>query len=87
MKAWTIRWWSVAACQMFSFDQFLLAGVEVLKNRCSTLSWLPSTSRVGSEVNAPPTPPYPVVCSTVGRSNPRCHNVTRCSNFSPFGFL
>ena len=87
LNAWTMRWWSVAACQMFSFVQSWLAGVEVLKKRCSTFSWLPSTSRVGSDVNAPPTPPYPVVCRTVGRSKSRCQNVMRCSNFSPFGFL
>ena len=53
--------------------QSLLAGVDLSKKRCSTLSCLPSTSRVGSAVNTPATPPYPVVCSTVGRSKPLCH--------------
>ena len=52
MRAWTILWWSVAACQMSSFFQFAGFGRDGVKNRCSTEIWLPSTSTVGSERNA-----------------------------------
>src|ERR687893_146802 len=48
LSAATRRWWSVAACQMSSFDQSAGAGRDGVKNRCSTEIWLPSTSRVGS---------------------------------------
>ena len=65
---------------MFRYRQFVGSGREGLKYRSSTEIWLPSTSRVGSDVNAYSGTSYPVVCSTIGRSTDRCSRLNRCSN-------
>ena len=39
-SALTIRWWSVAACQMVSLLQSAASGRDGVKKRCSTEIWL-----------------------------------------------
>src|SRR5882762_3428824 len=85
LNAWTIAWWSVAACQMSRSDQLAGSGREGVKKRYSTEIWLPSMIAVGSDLNAYSGTLYPVVCSTIGRSVDLCSSDSRCEKVPLLG--
>ncbi len=73
-----MRCWSLAACQMSSFDQSAGSGRDGLKNRYSIDTWLPSTIVVGSLRRGLVLTLYPDVWKTVGRETSLCSRVMRC---------